>query len=408
MRLYQSKIWYIFLSLLLSLLLEGCNWHADPSLWEENLSKEWDGDLFLKLNVTVAENGMESFTRALGTEDYFEEPTLETEKLQTLRVIIIKEKKKSEDNDTITYNRTYNSLYSLSNDRFEVEFSTTYRIYLIGNEAGLEGLIRKESDLDVSDDSEENDINFNSFIEGEAYITGTLENLEFCASVAASPILINNTGDESEKKPIPMTEIFSVTTQSRPDSSAEVIEITRNENLFITRTASKFSFVIKNNPEQTNVNYGIIKYIRITGLRNKEYLFPNGTKYDPEEGSESFNDFGGREITDFNELTTVSSDYFFSLPDYTLTSEHKFAPELYFPESKGGNVTDTSGIFKCSISYDGETYLELVNLPNLTSLPRNTHVKVIISISGNKIEATATVLPYTGVNLNPTFGIDRD
>ena len=49
-----------------------------------------------------------------------------------------------------------------------------------------------------------------------------------------------------------------------------------------------------------------------------------------------------------------------------------------------------------------------VELPNLPFLPRNTHVVINIHLTGTDIECTVKLVPYTGIWLDPDFGIDRD
>lgn len=402
MKRYKCKIWQVYLLPLLALLLGGCSGHADPSLWN-SVDKPWDGDLYLKLNVAVAQGGTGIATRAV---DGFENPTLEAEKLQTLRVIIVKKEGSGENvTRTIKYNRPYNSLNSLSSDRFKVEFSTDYTIYLIGNEAGLAGLLPLTG--------EDRSLTPTEFLkkyysENQEYFDipdyYRLENLVITAPSSDSPILINNVDkDENEATPIPMTEMFTVTTMSKdviPSSNAEEVVMTENKTLFITRAATKFSFTFKkgddlpdNLPENT---FPTIKAVKISGLSDTEYLFPNATTYT------NIND--GREITEFNVPTgsNSSQDFVFNLPEAEqvniaqLSGEGiTYSPQIYFPESKGksGNPKEA---FQCSISYDGEDYLTPVNLDNLPYfLPRNTHVKVNIIIHRATLEISVEVVDWT-------------
>lgn len=86
-------------------------------------------------------------------------------------------------------------------------------------------------------------------------------------------------------------------------------------------------------------------------------------------------------------------------------------PFLYFPESKFGGDEQkyyaTVALSDRSNPSAGLTWFPEVELPNLPSLPRNTHVIINFELSGSTLNATVDVLPYTGVYLNPDFGIDR-
>lgn len=44
-------------------------------------------------------------------------------------------------------------------------------------------------------------------------------------------------------------------------------------------------------------------------------------------------------------------------------------------------------------------------LPNLPQLPRNTHVVVNITINEHAMDCIVDVRPYTGITLEPDFGL---
>lgn len=405
------------------MLLGGCNEHADPSLWD-SVEKPWDGDLYLKLNVAVAENNNALLTRVV---DGYENPMYETEKLQTLRVIIV-QKGGEGKNDYVCYNNYYDFRNSLRDDnlRYKVDFSTNYRIYLIGNEGGLKNLnINIESDEEDSDPI--NTLLTKKLDKGNTYVDGTLENLVISAAVSQDYIyyIIDNETSSSDKVNIPMTEIYDVETIERPQTNQENVKVEMTKDMFLTRAATKFSFTFKRGTgfeTDNGENLPTIKAIKITGLSPQEYLFPTETEYNPPKGTASLNKYGGREITKFKVPTEGNTprEYIFTLPNpiniSEITSEgSSYAPLLYFPESKGeptgtdsGNIDindeNFKGKFQCTISYDGVNYLPAVTLPNLDALPRNTHVKVNILLNTHSMVATVTLFPYTAVWLNPEFG----
>lgn len=95
--------------------------------------------------------------------------------------------------------------------------------------------------------------------------------------------------------------------------------------------------------------------------------------------------------------------------DYTPGTTLTYAPQLYFPETAlpvATGATAQEYILAVKLSGDEEPCAE-VPLPNLPSLPRNTHVKVNISLKNSDVKCTVDVVPYTAVPLNPSFGFDQ-
>lgn len=97
---------------------------------------------------------------------------------------------------------------------------------------------------------------------------------------------------------------------------------------------------------------------------------------------------------------------------YTVGNLYTYAPELYFAETRLPadpqeyiltlRMTEYS-----EVTGRNESYTVRRTLPNLPSLPRNTHVKINLTLTGGRLDCVVDVLPYTGVFLNPDFGIDR-
>lgn len=399
----ERNIWNLSLIFILVFWLGGCSMQYS----EEELRHREEGELFLVLNVDASHSGG-GYTRAVNDPASFEPAEFNTEKMQSLRVIIIDDQNGSETQNKIIFNdhSLLNNSIRISGWKYKIDFYTKYKVYLIANEAGLPDAIQATlSSLKVGSDC----------------MPETLENIDISnqVNIESGSALINNeksflTGDEVPK-PIPMTEVFTVDPIARPnaDSNQEVIKVNVEKDMFIIRAASKFSFYIKKKQGQADGNYGSIKSIRITGIGKKEYLFPNGTEYDPNKTEESNNPYGGREITDFKVPSEGNEpgSYDFVLPQAvdisSITDEYSFCPQIYFPEGFGISKETP---FQCSISYvgdDGEFFLEPVTLDNLPNLPRNTHVKVIITVSGHSIDAAVTVVPYTGVILDPFFGLEE-
>lgn len=354
-----------------------------------------DGELFLVLNISAINSGG-SGTRASTVE--FQQPQLNTEKMNSLRVIIVDVQRGSETENKVIFNdhSFLNYTLGISGWRYKISFETKYNVYLIANEESLSTNIQTQ---------------LKSLITGSDYTENTLENLVISNSVniEAGSAFINNEPtylNGQSAKSIPMAEMFVVDPVSRPtNSSAEEIKVEVKREMFVTRTASKFSFrIFKSEDYIQEPDKLTIKSIKITGLRKEEYLIPKAT-YDPAEGEASSNDYDGREITSFEiPLTSGNTigDYVFTLPGDGLSvasleeEAYAYSPEIYFPDSP---VADDNKL-TCTISY-GEGYeipVELDNLPY--GLPRNTHAIVNITVGNNgKIFVTVDILPWTERNL---------
>lgn len=378
------KIWLYALLAAMTLSVTGC-------IYEDGLPEEpFDGDLSLVLHVAVldTDNGAKRSAIASRADDYtFELPENTTEQLQTLRVIIVNTA------DRMIVHNYYQKLNQPANSyvdlRFKVDFSKKYNVYLIGNEMGLGNAI-----VDM----------LQGLAPNGTYTAGTIENLTMATAEAGTPI-IDNSG--RNRTIIPMTEKFEVNTMARPTSGPQSQVIDQKESLFITRALSKFSFNFYRTADYSGVSLDEIKTVKITGLGKNQYVLPNNAVYDPVKETVSTNRYGGRVITGFdvpadNEL----AEYVFDLPDNLgLVSQYpefspsvlpmSYQPQFYFTESLGMTGTDK---FQCSISFDGENYLPPVTLPNLPSLPRNTHVIVNIIVGNNNaLLLTVTVMPWVPV-----------
>ncbi|MBD5369790.1 MAG: hypothetical protein HDR80_01410 [Bacteroides sp.] len=384
MNLLTRKILPVCLLLVMTLAGASCSREAEPSGPGTGLS--------LLLRVGVADRGgVQARTLSRASADYdFQSPALATEKLHTLRVVIV---------DDATGTVTHNHLEPLSTPasivggmRFEVDFSTDYTLYLIGNEAGIPG-------VDVSG------LFGSTLAVGHSYPAGLLEELTVAAS-APGESLIDNSGVSSSI--IPMSEKFSITTVDRPQGP-QTVSITMEENLFVTRAASRFSFKFFKSEDYAGDNTLEVRSIRISGIADREYLFPNSTEYLPAKGEATSSPDSGRLVTSFATPSEAVTDFSrFEVrsqvpikvgalptraPGSASSAGTPFSPEIYFPESRCSDGAPMT----CSISFDGETYLPPVELPNLPGgLPRNTHAVVNITIGNNGVLLfEVSTLPWT-------------
>lgn len=400
MILIERKIWYLTLLILLTLSAGACSSSHDELT-------PWKGELSLVLQIGVVESG-NTPTRASEEPDNYEIATQDVEKLHTVRIIIVKKAKDTSAKDTIVYN-DYQPLGSPGNQisglRYKVDFSTQYRIYLVANESGI-------TDTDVPNLLKE------TLAAGKEYPENALENLKLSASKIGG-YLINNT-DESEPTIVPMSEMYDITTISRPTTnSLETLKLEMEEKLFVTRAASKFTFrFFKDENYREEGNQLQIQKVKITGLGQKEYLIPRDTKYSPGKYEQATN--GERHITEFtlpdkNDENSTTGEHIFTFPEPisipSLTSGgFTYSPPIYFPESQGEGEDSK---FQCSISYDGEHYLQPVDLDLPTKLPRNTHVIVNITIGNKgalfyKVEVEPWEPRYHEIDFTDHVGIAED
>lgn len=354
---------------------------------------EDEGGLFLVLNISTLNSGS-SGTRAT-KPDYLEQPVLNTEKMNSLRVIIVDVQEGSETKDKVIFNEHafLNYTLGITGWRYKINFETEYNVYLIANEEGLSTHIQNQ---------------LKNLIPESNYAKNTLEDIVISNSVdieAGSAFISNDptylTGGQGIK-PIPMTEMFVVEPISRPtdtNSSAEEIKVEVKKDMFVTRMASKFTFRFFKSEDYipTGSINGLVKSVKISGLRKEEYLIPRATYADVE----SSNGIKGKEITNFEipSQDNTIGDYVFTLPGgginvATLGSNGStYSPAIYFPDSPVGQYNKLT----CTISFGEEEYEVPVEFDNLPyGLPRNTHAIVNINVGKNgKFNVTFEIEPWT-------------
>lgn len=133
----------------------------------------------------------------------------------------------------------------------------------------------------------------------------------------------------------------------------------------------------------------------VSSIADSEYLIPRATTYSP---AKTPVDGTNRIITSYEVPSTASvADYTFQLTQTDDKGREFKSPIVYLTE------TAYDQPYSVSITVDGVGLS--APLPNLPSLPRNTFVIINITVYNNTLEVT--LQPYTGVWLNPDFGINR-
>ncbi len=295
---------------------------------------------------------------------------------------------------------------------------------------------------------------FSVYIAGDPFLPSAAENImiynvwtkpdETVKDNYAVP-MVDNSG--TSKEFVPMSEFYDISVTS--DITNPGNDRTVEQELFITRNLVKFQFEIDAAPGTESFK---VTDITFSSLMQKEYLFPKGTVYYPdkynENGSVNIED---KEIIKYSTPSLINDDnqirsYIFKPLNFRFNSQSpagtptedlsKYNPELYFCESKtqetiGGDGPDKDiTLFKVAIGVEfdmdepvlndeGKPVLDgegnqlyqsprrefeakTLSLPQM--LPRNTIVKVKMTLSDGELDCVVTVFPYTAVNLNPEFG----
>lgn len=382
----KDKLVSALLSLLVSIATVSCVYEAGYDPEEDLLPSD---HVFLNLRVNVAQTRLSPLSRQVVDDlNYFEAPVSEYEYINTLRVIIVRTSADGLRADSIEHNRKFVSAVKGSleydNMTFKVKGGENKRVYLIANE----DFVCANTGYD-----------FNKLAAGTPYPAGELESITLTRQ-KDSPLIDNRTGGTY----VPMSECFSLSVPKPADPGDRYIF----KDMFITRAAVKFSFIFRMADGTGEIPGMSVGGIRVDGLADSEYLMPRATVYDPAKHLPADTPLGGRFITDY-EIPAAAAHTEFAFTDKVqlkqLPDSAFYHPLVYLPESRKGKYTVT---IKVGDSEDEAGYFEPVTLPNLPMLPRNTHVVVLMTLTGTGVNAEVRLVPYTGVWLNPDFGIDRD
>ncbi len=403
----NKTIGHITSFLLACVTLWSC---SDQSAWSDLEEHKTKDKVNLSFRVQVAESVDNASSRSSLTEPsdttYFEPATDRLEKIKTLRVIIL-------DADYVV---EHNRLVELTeagtvvNDNldFEVVADEEKSIYLIANE--------KTTGINFDP------VKSQTFMVGRLCPSSVFENLKLVAP-DEGVILINNEGKAvDDQKFIPMSESyrFTVPPISECKQEADGRWTVSAGSLFITRAAVKCTFNVK-------ALYGeglYLQKIAFNRLANQEYLFPCNTIYYPPKPVPGPGITSPGIVDGFGNKGYFITSY--SIPPATIhksfdtwftqngeskglplsAEETKIAPAFYFCESHYDAPYSVS-ITLADEESDESQIFDAVELPNLPILPRNTHVVVNITLAHSEVTAEVQIVPYTGVWLNPDFGIDR-
>lgn len=382
-------------------------------------------DMTLSLKVTY-EGGHVSSRAAADKNEDFEPLSGDFEALTTLRVILLRS-----DGVTVEGNRMVNVEASgaLTTDhlRFRVVSGELKYVYLIGNEATL------TLPADIEDYSTVSDW-LNSYRVNSKYTdlrtvmsewtTGYAEADGDCWSLYS--------GDAAH---LPMTEMFRLPTdlsravviggnpddQDNPGGNMQALEYLQTSHLFITPAAAKATFRFHfDNKEGKGRSVTGISFI---GPSQREYVFPNGAKYDKSKYIEDNEQDGinmvegeKRYITEFNSptsnatmtLSATQDTGFVPVPMISSdTEEAVVRGPIYFPESLSKMDKEA---YKVQVQLDNKEWLtaplidNLLSIGGMEAIARDTHLYIDIHFTDKEITCNVQLVPYVRVDLNPGFG----
>lgn len=394
----------LVLSASVFLLAGGCASGSDapddPAAPEPGLGQEAPHDVMLDMSLRMLDSTGARGTRAgeiiyADEDNYLEPPVSEYEKIKTLRVIILHGARTFFDpfvNDSTGYvehNRLFyfeNGVVQHDNMLFKVRSGEKKKIYFIVNEELVE---------------QQNNVDFDNYKVKTLY-NGAIEGMKLTRK-SGEPLIDDEEGS-TEKHYIPMGECFDVHIPEPKQPEDYEIKMT---DFFVTRAAVKFSFDVDFTGAFPKEESGWhIKDITVHSLADTEYFLPHDTEY--KDVTDTANGLTGKVITTYSTPPGVEQTSYTFGKDIAYTEGKKpdvYSPAIYFPESKRDTEYSVSiTLANGSGENEVESTLGPVKLPNLPSLPRNTHVVVKISLDQHDMQAEVVVAPYTAVTLDPSFG----
>lgn len=315
---------------------------------------------------------------------------------------------------------------------FKVKAGCKKRIYLIAN---YEGLKDADGNLDFTDEA---------FIPEENTTRAKVDDYVFA--------LNEEYKYDPEKYGIPMTAMYEVEIPDKKNITGDEYDL---KKLYVVRAATKFSFKFTNLSTQKDITINGFDLKKI--IKDRMYLMPhvnkkggkywvvdtdrtsteilggNGTAKDwidwmVKETQKTEDNKDYQWLTDYevpeNILhTSFTHNWEDGLPVAKTPSEEP-AVTFYLPESKNlktepeGESKDlklqeyelTIHTKEKILNDDGTENAQITNeytakLPQLTSLFRNTHVKVNVTFNDHQLDWEVDVEPYWEVVLDPIFGL---
>lgn len=408
-RFIISHIFVVIVSAMVSAVMSGCTSDIDsPSPTETMVT--------LSLNISTTDVSRRS--RAdITPPDYTEGAATKHEKMNQLRIIIV------DGSGNVEHNRFYdydNYYYENVTHELKVTANDTKTIYLIANERAQRG------DISLGGDGATNEVGIVDYDFNKVTVDSPLPSdfTDYKLSLPVTSEMINN---------IPMSAVYTMQIGSESKQSL---------NFLLNRCAVKYTFNFSN---QSSAPVRISE-LKIDKTATTEWFFPRVKKVDgtvimhqlhyPDTKENSAptepanNDAPAEWLKDQNSNDAFYTAYLYnnySVPADVIHEQYTRSASLTIAsnsEVKANFESDWKPFYLLESSYipadkTGQTYTVNFNvngielskeLPNLPLLPRNTHVVVNVTFKDNDINLQLEVIvqPYSGVTLEPDFGIDRD
>lgn len=359
------------------LIVAGCNIWSDYD--PNGIVSE------LTISVAVSDTPGSPMTRAYDTRaeinpgDYIS-PAHAGEMIQTLRIMILRPgtiDDKNKDTTWVVEHNRYMDFYGVSKKAymevnglsFKVYGPEWKKVYLFVNENTTKTAVDGQTQVKLVN------YDFDSLAPGDEFSMQTIDNLK---------IILNEESEEVPSYALPMSECHNV----------KMPATDYHRDLFVTRAATKFTYIFDN---QTSQQFNLTEIIINKGSR-VEYYMPRITyNGDPLKGT--------FDVKDYLVPNVDNNDYYSFRKDYTTTiaaSGVTTLESIYLLEGKYTNVNDTRN-YSMSVTLDETVYEE--HFPDVPQLPRNTHVVVVITLGEHGIDWTVDVCPYGEYWLYPDFGI---
>ena len=309
-------------------------------------------------------------------EEYYKDALASCEEMHRLRFVVVR------PDGTVEHNRLlnlYNPAERYGYESFEVVGGETKTVYLFVNESTNDG---SYGPFEVkADNATTTKYDLNQIEVGKSFPTDDIKAL-----------VIKLADGESEwpsSNPLPMNGIGEV-------------DVPKNgfvqKTMYVTRAAVKFTYRFTNKTSQDYTLQGLT----IDKVTDKEYYMPNNPTPALKDVTKD-NPITDLTIHPETVYKTYSKEYSFSIPS---GCTKKVLPSIYQLEGKyNAAVTNETHRYKTSITLDGGVGTLEAFLKGLPNLVRNTHAVVDITINESNITWEVDVIPYSSVELRPSFGL---
>lgn len=345
----------------------------------------------LTISVSVSNTPGAPVTKApeskadIDASDYIG-PAHDGEKIQTLRIVIVRPDGTVEHNRYMDFQGAVQKAYmEVSDIAFKVVGPEQKKVYLFVNENSVKEDVTGATTKTVNYD-------FNSLEVGKQFPAAQIADLKISLFDSYDTIPCE---EHLATASLPMSECHTV----------QMPAMDHHVDLYVTRAAVKFTYLFDN---QTTQPYSLSQLTISRGSR-LEYYMPQIT-YTGDPFTTAFS------VQNYTVPNINNNDYYIfrrfaadAQPVALAAGEVTALASFYLLEGKyedPGKVVDEDGRqlnYSMSATLNGivhESYF-----PDVPWLPRNTHVVTVITIRDHSVNWTVDVYPYGEYWLNPGFGI---